>query len=62
MKATRILSNIFIALFVLFIGMLIGASLIHVQPKEEKCNNGISYQYENGVAYKTYIPELDDCK
>ena len=49
---------------------LIGAAVMTVllvlieirQPREiNKCNDGWSMQVEDGVIYKTYIPENDTC-
>ncbi len=35
---------------------------LHQPAPVEKCKDGWSTQTENGVVYKTYIPELDECK
>lgn len=62
MKSNRVLFNIFIAILALFIGLFIGASVSQTRQSDKKCNNGISYQHENGVVYETYLPELDECR
>ena len=42
------------------LGMVVASFTI--SPSKKECNNGISYQVENGVHKKTYLSANNTCK
>lgn len=59
-KAEKIFWGLLIILAGAVLGMI--AASFTVSPSKKNCDNGISYQVENGVHKKTYIPANDTCK
>ena len=53
-----------VLLIIIALVMVMFVFLVSADPPRHtrKCNDGTSTQVQDGVVYKTYIPELNECK
>ncbi len=61
-KQNYLVIIILIIAVIVSLGFMISQILKPATKKLELCNDGWSYQNEDGKIYETYVPELDTCK